>query len=571
MRSSLAIRVRALGVLFVIAALLLVVRLYFVQVVHGEEYRKNAVAQYVAQNNDTLRRGSIFFSTKDHELVAAAVMESGWRIAIHPKYIEDAEATYAAIAERTTLDKERFITSASRLSDPYEEVALRVPDAAAAAIRELDLPGVLLVADQWRSYPAHTLASQTVGFVGFKGDRREGVYGLERQYEDTLALKTSGLYVNPFAEIFSNLQAMLSFDPTDHKGSIITTIEPRVQQQLETTLARVMKTYSPEFSGGIVMDPRTGAIVAMAGLPSFNPNEYGVAEIANYPNRLVEGRYELGSIMKPLTVASGIDSGAITATSTYNDRGCIMVSTYKVCNFDQKARGVVPIQEILSQSLNVGVSHVVDKTGYDVFTQYMNAYGFAQKTGIDLPNEIAGDLRTLSFGQKPAVNYDTAGFGQGIAVTPIEMIRALSALANQGMLPNPHVVSTVQYESGISRDMRIPQSVQVLKPATAELVTEMLIRVFDEALLEGELKQEHYSIAAKTGTAQIPKPGGGYYPPGTYLHSFFGYLPARDPRFIVFLFANRPQGQQYASATLARPFMDIAKFLINYYDIPPDR
>jgi len=286
---------------------------------------------------------------------------------------------------------------------------------------------------------------------------------------------------------------------------------------------------------------------------------------------MVTGRYELGSIMKPLTMAAGLDSGAITLGTTYNDRGCITVSTYKICNFDLKPRGVIPMQEILSQSLNVGVSFVADTTGHETFSKYFRAFGLGQKTGIDLPDEVTGDLSPLGNGNGPAINYDTAAYGQGIAVSPIEMVRALSALANDGILPNPHVVTAVKYDSGITRTISIPAGTQVLKPHTASTVTNMLVKVFDKDLLKGSLKQEHYSIAAKTGTAQIPKPGGGYYPPGTYLHSFFGYFPAHDPKFIVFLFTIEPHGQTYASATLARPFMDIAQFLINYYNIPPDR
>jgi len=290
-----------------------------------------------------------------------------------------------------------------------------------------------------------------------------------------------------------------------------------------------------------------------------------------FSNSLVEGRYELGSIMKPLTMAAGIDSGAITARSVYDDTGCITVSTYKICNFDLKARGVIPMQEVLSQSLNLGAAFVATKTGYPTFTKYMKAYGFGQKTGIDLPNEVTGDLSPLGNGQKPAINYDTAAFGQGVSVSPIEMIRALGALANQGVLPNPHVVTAIKYASGITRSIDPGQGPRVLAATTSETVTNMLIKVFDEGLLGGELKMEHYSFAAKTGTAQIPMPGGGYYPGEQYLHSFFGYFPAHDPKFIVFLYAFRPQGQKYASATLAHPFMDIAKYLINYYNIPPDR
>ena len=574
MKSRLVARARLLSALFIIAAGLLVLRLYFVQIVHGADYQKSAQGQYVEASPDTEDRGNIFFTTKDGQLVSAAVMKSGWRIAIVPKDIVDPENVYATVNTITPVDRDRFLASAAKTADPYEEVAFRVSDDSMRAIRAKNIPGLILVQDQWRDYPGGTLASQAVGFVGYDGTStsRVGVYGLEREYQSTLTKPTSGLYVNPFAEIFTNVQSALTSDPAAHQGSIITSIEPNVQAQLEKTLGQVMATYTPDFAGGIVMDPHTGQIIAIGMRPTFDPNTYNeVTDQSLFSMPLVEGRYELGSIMKPLTMAAGIDSGAVSPSTTYNDTGCIEVSAYKICNFDLKARGVIPMQQVLSQSLNLGASFVATKTGYPIFTEYMKAYGLGEKTGIDLPNEVAGDLSTLGVGNGPAVNYDTAAFGQGVSVSPIEMIRALSVLANGGVLPNPHLVTGIKYESGITRSIPISSGAKVITPATAEIVTDMLVKVVDKSLLDGALKQERYSIAAKTGTAQIPIPGKGYYQGGIYLHSFFGYFPAHDPRFIVFLYAYKPHGQEYASATLAHPFLDIAKFLINYYAIPPDR
>ena len=573
MKSNVVARARLLSALFIIAAALLVVRLYFVQIVHGTEYQKSAQGQYVATGPDTEDRGNIFFTTKDGQLVSAGVIKSGWRIAIAPKDIADQESVYETLNKMTPVDRDRFFASTAKTADPYEEVAFRVSDTAAKALRAKNIPGLIFVQDQWRDYPAGVLASQAIGFVGYEGTStsRVGVYGLEREYQDTLAKPTSGLYVNPFAELFTNMESALSGDPSAHQGSIVTSIEPNVQAQLEKTLEQVMKTYTPDFAGGIVMDPHTGQVVAIGARPAFDPNTYNeVNDPSVFSQQLVEGRYELGSIMKPLTMAAGIDSGAVTATTTYNDTGCIEVGTYKICNFDLKARGVIPMQQVLSQSLNLGASFVATKTGYPVFTEYMRAYGLGERTGIDLPNEVAGDLSPLGEGFGPAVNYHTASFGQGISVSPIEMIRALSALANGGVLPNPHVVTGIKYESGITRSIPVSSGAKVITPQTAETVTDMLVKVVDKSLLEGALKQEHYSIAAKTGTAQIPKTGG-YLGGDVYLHSFFGYFPAHDPRFIIFLYAYKPHGQKFASATLAHPFLDIAKFLINYYAIAPDR
>jgi cell division protein FtsI/penicillin-binding protein 2 len=572
MRHDLVIRARFIGGFFIFVALLLVIRLYFLQVVHGADYSHQAVAQYTEQSPDTQDRGSIFFKTKEGDLVLAAVMQTGWRVAINPQSITSASSTYEKLNAIVAVDRERFFSSAGKASDPYEEVAFHVTDTQADQIRALKLAGVILVADQWRFYPAKELAAHTVGFVAYKGASKAGVYGLESEYQDTLTKTSSGLYVNPFAEIFTNMQSLLSANPTANQGSIVTSIEPSVQLQLEKTLNGVVSTYSPRITGGIVMNPHTGEIVAMAVRPTFDPNTYNTVEDnAVFANPLVQGRYELGSIMKPLTMAAAIDSRAVTTKTTYKDTGCITVSGKKICNFDLKARGVVNVQQILSQSLNVGSAYLADAMGHPTFTLYMRSFQFDQKTGIDLPGEVSGDLTTLKDGFGPNVNYDTAAFGQGMTVTPVEMIRALSTLANGGVLPNPHVVTGIKYDNGVTRAITLPPGARVLSTSTADTVTKMLSIVYDDALLKGELKMEHYSVAAKTGTAQILNPAAGQYYSDRYLHSFFGYLPASDPKFIVFLFAVEPHGVEYASASLAHPFYDIAQFLINYYAIPPDR
>ncbi len=567
MKAKILTRARILSFFFILGALLLVVRLYFLQVIHGAEYERDAMGQYVEPAPDTQDRGDIFFKKKDGGLVAGAVMQAGWRIAIQPKDIEDPEAAYAKLNAITPIDHERFFASTAKKTDPYEEVAFRVSDADAGTIRDEHIPGVLPVQDQWRYYPADTLAAHVIGFVGYQGDKRVGVYGLERSWQETLVRTTSGLYVNPFAEIFANIQALLS-DPGTVHGDVITTIEPSVQQNLEDALDGVMKTYEPKLAGGIVMDPHTGEIIAMAARPAFDPNTFNTASnTAVFTNPLVESAYEMGSIMKPLTIGAAIDTGAITPATTYDDKGFVMKSGKKISNFDGKGRGTVSMQEVLNQSLNTGAVFAVDAMGHNTFSRYVHAYGLGEKTGIDLPGEATGLIRAIDSGTD--VDYASGAFGQGIAVSPIEMTRALAVLANDGALPWPHVVSAVRYESGVVKSIPLPPQKQILKPATADTMADMLSIVYDKALLGGELKLEHYSIAAKTGTAQIAGPGG--YLSDAYLHSFFGYFPAHDPRFIVFLFALEPQKEIYASHTLARPFFGIAKFLINYYNIPPDR
>lgn len=570
MRSKFIFRTRLLSGLFILAAILLVVRLYFVQIVKGAGYQRDAETQYVQASPDTGSRSNIFFSSKDGELISAAVMQTGWRIDIKPKEISDAARLYETLRALTPIDRERFFERVAKTKDRQEQVAFRVDDSAASKIRELALPGVILVSDQWRYYPAQELAAHVVGFVGFKGSSKTGVYGLEKRWQDSLAQTNNGRYMNPFAEIFLNIEAAVSSDPASHKGSIVTSIEPHVQAELEATLEGVMKTYTPNLVGGIIMDPHTGEIVAMGIRPGFDPNTYNtVSDVGVFSNPLVESIYEMGSIMKPLTMAAGIDMGVVTPKSTYNDKGCIEKSGKKICNYDGKARGVVPMQEVLNQSLNTGVSYIVDKMGHEAFGRYVVGLQLGSRTGIDLPNESKGQIDSVINGYD--VDYASASFGQGIAVSPIGMTRALATLANQGVMPAPHIVKAIKYENGITRTIDLEEGLRVFNASTTDTITRMLVTVFDNALLKGVLKQERYSIAAKTGTAQIAMPGGRGYYENRFLHSFFGYFPAYDPKFIVFLFAVEPHGAEFASATLARPFGDIAKLLIDYYDIPPDR
>lgn len=570
MRAHFVLRVRILSALAILAALFLMVRLYMVQIVHGDEYRRTASGQYMEAVGEMPDRGDIFFTKKGGERVAAAVMQNGWRIAINPKEISAPDETYALLASAATIDAERFRASAEKKSDPYEEVAFRLSDDEAKEVRARDLDGVITVRDQWRFYPAGQLAAHALGFVGFRGDTRAGVYGLESYYEDTLR-HDQDLYVNPFAEIFSNVQALVA-DPTEQRGSIITSLEPSTQGQLEAILEDVSKTYSAKQVGGIIMDPKTGEIVAMGIVPSFDPNKYNLVERPElFQNSLVESTFEMGSIMKPLTIAASLDANAITPKTTYEDRGCITKTGFKLCNFDFKGRGVVDMQEVLSQSLNTGVSFAVDRMGNEKFAEYVKKFELGEETGIDLPGEVAGNIDALYVKGAADVDFASASFGQSIAVTPIEMIRALAVLANGGKLPEPHIATAVRTSTGIERKFSKADEKQVLRPETAETVTSMLVKVYDDALFGGQFKQDHYSIAAKTGTAQIANPGGGGYYTDRYLHSFFGYFPAHEPKFIVLLYAVEPRGEMYASHTLAKPFDQLARFLINYYDIPPDR
>lgn len=575
MHSDFHKRLRLLSILLISFSLLLVARLYFVQIVSGETYREKAEDQYIAGAN-FFDRGSIFFTAADGALVPAATLKSGIILAIKPNVIAKSSMSIEEIYEKlnsvTPLDKEEFLAKAGRIQDAYEEIEKRLPMEVSEPIQKMKLPGVVVARTKWRTYPGETMAAHALGFVGYNGDLLEGRYGLEREYEGVLRRTGENAFVNFFAEIFTNIQKVVSPDQS-LEGDIVTTIEPSVQAFLETEINRVDEQYSSEFTGGIVMDPDTGEIVAMALTPEFDPNHPGQErDLGIFRNKFVEDRYEMGSIVKPLALAAALDTGAVTARTTYYDPGCMTLNTKTFCNYDGKSHGTaVPMQAVISRSLNTGMAFMVSKMGKKNFTDYMYNFGLASTTGIDLPSE--GNSLVSNLKTNRDLELAQASFGQGIALTPITTIRALAALANGGSLVTPHLVKSIHYKIGTSNTLKYPtadEAPRVIKPETSEEVSRMLTYSVDNVLREGSLRLPNYSMAAKTGTAQIPSPHGGYYT-DRYLHSFFGYFPSYDPQFIVFLYTYYPKDVQYASETLTETFINMSKFMINYYDIPPDR
>lgn len=570
MNSNLIIRTRIIVACVVFFAIVIVAKLYYVQIIKGDIYSNRADRQYVKPTISNFDRGYIFFTSKDGIKVAAASVKDGYVLSLNPKNIKDPNQVYQALSQYIDLDKDSFIEKASKVDDSYEEIQKRIDGPTGLSIYNLKIPGVDVQKESWRIYPGDSLSANTIGILGLdKENKLQGRYGLESYYEDVLSRKSSNSNINFFAELFSGIKKTV-FQDKEKEGDIVTSIEPTVESYLEDTLSQTQKKWKSDSIGGIIMDPKTGEIYAMAELPTFNPNDLSnVSDARIFSNSLIENVYEMGSIIKPLTMAAGIDSGAVRNNSTYNDAGFLLLSGKKISNYDGKARGVIPMQEILSQSLNVGAAYISLRMGLDAFSKYFVSFGLGEKTGIDQPNEQKGLIKNLITGRD--VEIATISYGQGIAMTPIQTIRALSVLANDGKLITPHIVKNIEYVDGGIEEPVLPTPITVLKKETTDDVTNMLINVVDKALKKGQVKMEHYSIAAKTGTAQIADPVSKGYYGDRYLHSFFGYFPAYNPKFIVFLYHVYPKGAEYASETLTDPFIQLTKLLINYYEIPPDR
>jgi cell division protein FtsI/penicillin-binding protein 2 len=570
MRAQFRSRIRLVLTGIVLVALLILIRLYFVQIIHGDDYARKADRQFSSGSNDLFDRGSIYFSEKNGTIISAATLATGFLVAINPQILTDPEAAYSAIAAAasTTIAHDAFIIASAKKSQVYIEVAHRVPGASGKALAAQAIPGVQILQERWRQYPGGSLASQSIGIVSYgSGDTLAGRTGLEAVYEGTLSREGDSLYKNFFAELFSNVGNVLVDVKDAREGNVVTTIDPEVEMRLMRDLEEVQAQYASKETGGIIMDPATGAIYAIGSVPTYDGNDRQNIDPKLLGNPLVESVYEFGSIMKPLTMASGLDAGVITPETKYNDTGCITVNTRKICNWDSKARGRIPMKQIILESLNVGASYIATELGQEKFRDYFTKL-FGQKTGIDLPSEGRALLGNLSTTQQ--VNFDNMSFGQGISVTPVQMIRALSALANGGTMVEPHLVSAIKLDSGIVRKLDWSQTIPVFGATAARETTQMMTEMVDEKLQGGKAIIPTMSVAAKTGTAQLIDGRGGYYN-DRWFHSFVGFFPSYNPRFIILLYTNDPKNVTYASDTLGKTFLDLVHFLIDYYQVPPDR
>ncbi len=570
MKYNFLFRTRIIFFCVSVFALILIGKLFLVQVMHSNDYSERADRQYSTPSSNIFERGTIYFENKDGQLVSAAMQTTGFKVAINPSKILDLETVLEKLSKIISLDRQQFLAKALKENDPYEEIINHLTKEEADKISQLKILDLSLYKEKWRFYPGGNLASQTLGFVAYKGDDLGGRYGLERQYNNVLSRAKDDPYINFFAEVFSNINKTLFKDKT-REGDIVTTIEPSVQSLLEKILEEVKEKYRIDSIGGIIMNPQDGSIYAQSTKPDFDLNDFSkVKAVSAFSNPLVENVFEFGSVIKPLVMAGALDAGAVKAETTYEDKGSVMVENKEIFNFDKKARGVVNMQEVLSQSLNTGMVFVYRKLGKEKMRDYMLSYGIKEKTGIDLPNETSSLVSNLINSPRD-IEYANAAFGQGIALTPIETIRALASLSNGGNLVVPHLVRKIKYNDGTEKKMTYETTRTKISEATGTEITRMLVNVMDKAIKGGNAKFERYNVAVKTGTAQVANNKDGGYYEDRNTHSFFGYFPAYNPKFIIFLYAINPKGVPYAAQTWTDSFLSIAKFLINYYEIPPDR
>ncbi len=561
-------RLTVLGGLIIGVAGAVLVRLFFLQISHADVYSETAAKQHAIALSTLPKRGNIFFSDKQGALVPAAVTKRAYMLAGNPQKITDSAETYEKVVRIVNLDKEEFFLRAEATST-YAVFLKDISKEKAEELTRLQIPGVWIAVEEGRMYPEGLVASHALGFVGYADNERVGRYGVEQQYEKTLAGSpgNSAGTESKSGFLFSFAKKL----PAEKKdgADVVLTIDPHIQSISHQITAELMKQWDAASAGILVIHPQTGAILAMESLPSFDPNSYNtVKDYDAFLNPFTQKVFEMGSIIKPLTMAAGLDAYAVSENSTYYDAGFVQIQDAEIKNYDGKGRGTQSMYDILDQSLNTGAVFIMQQLGMRQFRDYMERFGLGDATGVDLPQEISGNMRNLEIGRD--VEYATASFGQGIAVTPLALATALSAIANGGELVQPYVVDRIMEGNAIISKTTPSTRRRVLRQETTEIVSRMLSKVVDNTLAGGLAAIPGYYVAAKTGTAQIANADGSGYS-DYYLHTFFGYAPAFDPQFLILLFLEKPVGARYASQTLSEPFRKLSEFIIHYYGILPDR
>lgn len=504
-------------------------KLYQLQVEKGDYYFKKTEARLSALENLELRRGQIFFTDRNATNIPVSMNRDYPIIYAVPKEITDVENTSRLLSSILGKSTESLTQELNNPKSLFKLLVEKATPQQIASVKESNIKGVYFDKKQYRFYPFNNLAAQLLGFVGVneKFDEPIGLYGLEKFHNENLA---SGLD--------------LKF-----------TIDRNIQVASEEILSKLIKKFSSTGGVIIVEDPENGKILSLANYPDFDPNEYGNWPVKNFLNQTTQYVYEPGSVFKPLTMSAGIDIGVITTSTTFTDTGSVTLNTKTIKNWDEKAHGKLTMTNVIEQSVNTGAVFAEQKIGHKKFYEYLRKFGFGEKTGIDLPDEVSGSLKNLEKKYTRDIDFATASFGQGTAVTPIQMIGAFASIANGGLLMRPFV----------SADEKPYIVRRVMQKSTSDAVIGMMESAVEKARL-ASIPQ--YRVAGKTGTAQIPDfQNGGYE--DAFIHTYIGFAPAENAKFVILIKLDRPNAP-LAGATVVPAFKELAQFILNYYNIPPE-
>ena len=543
-------------ILFILFGATISGRLIFVQILNHQLYKAQAQGQQNLLVEIQGRRGEIFLKSGG-SLLPLAINKTGWFCYLYPKEIKNKEETVRKLVEILNLKEEELFQKIDE-EKAFVKIKSKLSDSEIANLKKANLIGVYLREENLRYYPQDYFLSQVIGFVGGEG---KGQYGLEGFYDETL--RTDSEFIEGKRGLGGSLIFFSPFQKQE-KNDLILTIDSDIQFKAERLLTEAKEKLNFERGQIIVADPWTGKILTLANLPSFNPNFYsGEKELKVFKNPTVQELFEPGSVFKPITMAAALDQEKITPQTTYEDPGIIKIGGWPIYNYEKrKYPGQISMIEVLEKSINTGAVFAERQAGHDLFLEYIEKFGFFEKTGIDLQGEVFSQNIELKKGYE--INFATASFGQGIAITPIQLVRAFSAIANGGKLVNPYIVENLPNKINEGENF-------VISRKTSSQLTTMLVSVVEKGFAKSAQVPGYY-VAGKTGTAQIPwsaleieKKG---YSDKT-IQTFVGFAPAFDPKFLILIKLDNPKTKTAEYSTVPM-FGELAKYIINLWQIPPD-
>ncbi len=568
-KNSYSLRIFLLLSALTVMIVLIMIRLFHLQVGSHAYYKAMAANQHSGEGVVLPKRGEIYLSSfAQGTPLLVATNVTRYIVAAVPKNISDPAKTanaLTALLDIKTADLLKIFASPNN----YVVIKKQVPEDVGQKIKDMKLAGIVLEATTERFYPEKNLASQVLGFLGFKDNDRVGQYGVEGKFETQLAgvPGLQGAKKDATGKLLPTSAG--DFIPAVDGDDIYLTIDPSIQVKVQEILQKSVSDHGADGGSVVIMDPKTGAIMAMASNPDFDPNIYNkVANISVYNNQVLSADYEPGSIFKPLTMAAAINEGKVTPETTFVDEGSIQIDDKTIKNSDPKPLGVQNMIQVLTHSLNTGAIFAQQQIGNEIFKKYVERFGFGKPVNFELSGQTAGNLNNLK--QKGDVFFATASFGQGITATPLQLIQAFDALANGGKMVAPHIISKVVHPDGSEAITEPDQGTQVLDVKTASAISAMLVDVVEN----GHGKQagvKGYYIAGKTGTAQVAFTNKAGYDPNRNIGSFAGFGPVDNPRFVMLVRIDNPRDVKFAESTAAPMFGQIASFLLNYLQVPPTR
>lgn len=562
-------RIYFTAVVFLILGSLTLFQLFRIQALKGKDYLQKAAEQHQNLEEIPASRGQIywqdFYTASAAEFYPAAINKTTYLMFAAPREVQNTAEIFTKLEPFLKKTKEEIMPVLLKKDDPYEPLKSGILAEEKQEIQNLNLIGVDFTEQTERFYPAGEILGNITGFAGFVDNKKIGRYGVEEFFESYLTGRPGRLVTEKDALGRPIGIGRQTVEEPVKGQDLVLTLDRTLQFFACQKLAEYIKKFNAAQGSVIIMNLTNGGLSVMCSQPNFNPNNFSDYKLEDFVNPNIAYTYEPGSIMKPITIAAAIDLEKITADTVYVDTGEVIIDKFRIANSDNKAHGRQTMINVLEKSLNTGAIFAMRQMGRQNFVSYIKKFGFGALSGIELAGEVGGDISALEKGEIYAA---TASFGQGLTVTPIQMVAAYAVLANDGFLIKP----TIAYEKEKGAPQE-PQAVaRIIKKKTAQTISAMLVSVVKNGYSK-KAGAPGYNLGVKTGTAQMAKAGGHGYEEEATIHSAIGYGPISEnikPIFVMLVKLDRPQGVRFAESSASPLFGEIAQFLLQYYKVPPE-